>query len=119
MPRYRPRTRPVCRVAGQMDLLPVELAQELFLLRPILGEAAFGNDHLVIVGQRPEAAVEEPVRILAQGQTIPRIVVARVRELVDVGGIDDAAAGDGGQPIARERTGVVVSRDFRTRGQDS
>jgi len=51
----------------------------LFLLRPVLGKAPFGNDHLVIVGQRPEAVVEEPVRILAQGQTIPRIVVARVR----------------------------------------
>jgi len=49
---------------------PVQLAQELFLLRPILGKAAFGNDHLVIVGQRPESVVEEPVRILAQGEEI-------------------------------------------------
>ena len=70
MPRHRPRTRPVCRVAGQMDLLPVELAQELFLLRPVLAKAAFGNDHLVIIGQRPEPVVEEPVSILAQGEEI-------------------------------------------------
>jgi hypothetical protein len=53
-----------------VDLLPVEFAQELFLLRPILGKAPFGNDHLVIVGQRPEPVVEEPVRILAQGEEI-------------------------------------------------
>jgi hypothetical protein len=53
-----------------VDLLPLELAQQLFLLRPILGKAAFGNDHLVIVGQRPEAVVEEPVRIFAQGEEI-------------------------------------------------
>ena len=58
------------RVVGQVDLLPVKLAQELFLLRPILGKAAFGNDHLVIVGQRPEAVVEEPGRFLAQGEEI-------------------------------------------------
>ena len=107
------------RVVGQVDLLSVQLLQELFLLRTILGKAAFGNDHLVIVGQRPEAVVEEPVCILAQGQVIPRIVVAGVRELVDVCGIDDAAAGDGGQPIARQRTRVVVRRDDRIRGQDS
>ena len=58
------------RVIGQVNLLPVELAQELFLLRPIFGKAAFGNDHLVIVGQRPEPVVKEPVRILAQGEKI-------------------------------------------------
>ena len=56
------------RIVGQMNLLPVEFAQELFLLRPILGKAAFGNDHLVIVGQRPEPVVEEPVGILAQDE---------------------------------------------------
>ncbi len=70
MPRHMHRTRPVRRVVGQVVLLPVELAQELFLLRAILGKAAFGDDHLVIVGQRPEPVVEEPVRILAQDEEI-------------------------------------------------
>ena len=70
MPGNMHRTRPVCRVIGQVDLLPVELAQEFFLLRPILYEAPFSNDHLVIVGQRPESVVEEPVRILTQDEKI-------------------------------------------------
>ena len=39
MPRHMHGTRPMIPVIGQVDLLPVELAQELFLLRPILGKA--------------------------------------------------------------------------------
>ena len=37
------------RIVGQVDLLPVVLAQELLLVGTVLGEAPFGDDDLVII----------------------------------------------------------------------
>src|SRR5260370_42382836 len=96
MPRDVNRVRPERRLIGKQDLLSVVLAQQ-FLLGAGFREFAFRDDYLVVVGERPEAVVEEPVGIL-EGDAVAWVVAARVRELVDVGRIADALACDGGGP---------------------
>ena len=76
------------------------VVRQPFVLGAVLAEPASCHENPVIVRQRPQAVVEKPVRILAQGQPIAGIIVARVGKLVDVGGIDDTAGGDGDKPVA-------------------
>jgi hypothetical protein len=46
--------------------------------------------HRLVVRDRPEPVVKEAMRVLAKRETVPDVVVSRVGELMDVGGVDDA-----------------------------
>ncbi len=53
-------------ILRQHDLRPCILVQRLAITRRFV-EGIMGYDDLVVVVQRPEALVEEPMGILAQG----------------------------------------------------
>lgn len=76
-----------------------------------LVEAVGGNEDVVGVGQGPEAGVKGPVSVLGEGKAIAGVVVPTVGKFVDVSGFDDAAGVDGGEAVAGEGAGVVVSGD--------
>ena len=44
--------------------------------------------HGVVVRDRPQPVVKEPMGVLAERETVPDVVVPRVGELMDVGGVD-------------------------------
>ncbi len=95
---------PLGLVPWQMDAGSLVVEQALGpRVKAFLIEAAPGHDDPVVVVQRPQAVVEQPVGVLAQGQAVARVVVARGGKLMDMGRVDDALAGDGGQPISRQR----------------
>ena len=54
-------------------------------------EMSFGDENRVVVAQGPEAVVEQPVGVLAQGDAVVQGIVAAGGELVDVAGVDDGA----------------------------
>src|SRR6185312_9473245 len=78
-----------CRVVGQSNALPLIISQGL-LIRTILHEPLVGDHDRVVVSERPEPGVEEPMGVLTQGKAVPNIVVTRLRELVNVRRVDDA-----------------------------
>ena len=49
-----------------------------------LGKVPVGSHYGVVIGQGPEAVVEEPVGVLGEGQAVVRVVVAAGGEVVDV-----------------------------------
>ena len=81
-----------------------------FLVWGVFVEAIGGDQHAIVVVERPEAVVEEPMGVFAERHTVSWVVVARVGELVDVGGVDDGAGADGRQAQASQHTGLVVGR---------
>jgi hypothetical protein len=52
------------------------------------GEVLFCDEHGVVVADRPQAVVEEPVGVLGEGDAVVQGVVAAAGELVDVGGVE-------------------------------
>jgi len=70
-------------------------------------EAVVGGDEdAVVIREGPEALVEGPVGVAAEGQAVAGIVVAAVGKLVDVGGLDDAAGVEGRQAVAGRGAGA-------------
>jgi hypothetical protein len=59
-----------------VNRLPVVLQQPL-LVRVVLGKPPCRHHDPVIVGERPQPIVEEPVRVLAQRQAVVRVVLLR------------------------------------------
>ena len=90
---------PEVAVAGKLDLSACHSFEQE---RGVTGffEAVGGDEHTVIVVERPHAGIEHPVRVLGKREAVPRMVVAAVGELVDVGGVHDAAGVDGDAPVA-------------------
>src|SRR5262249_45932150 len=93
------------------NLLPVVGGQQV-LFGPRFRDRLKGDHHAIIVTEGPQAVVEQPMGVLSEGKSVARVVVAGIGELVDVRAIDDAAAGDGGEPVSRERACVVVGGDY-------
>ena len=56
------------------------------LIGAIFGEGMPGDDDSVVIANAPQPRIEQPVSVLAQGHSVRKVVVARVGELVDVGG---------------------------------
>ena len=83
------------------------------MLGTVFGKAPDGHDDLVVIGQGPEAIVEQPVSVLAEGEAVAGVVVAGIGELMDVGGVDDAAGGDRRQAIAGYSQDLILTRHLR------
>src|SRR4051812_10074639 len=49
--------------------------------------------------------------VLAEGNAIPDLVVPGIGELVDMGGVDDAARGDCQDTVSCQCAGIIVSGD--------
>ena len=64
---------------------------ERFLVRAVFREVVAGDKDGEVVRDRPEAVIEQPMGVLAESEAVPDVVVPGVGELVDVGGVDDAA----------------------------
>jgi hypothetical protein len=82
------------------------IVTERFLIRAVFRELIGSDEHGVVVGQGPEADVEQPMGILAEGKSVAGVVVAGVGKLVDVCRIDNAPGGGRNQPVAGQGTGV-------------
>ena len=101
--------RPVCGFSGQNYPLVSHLhKQESRLTR--LGKVTISSENCVVIPERPEAVVEEPVGVFAESNAVGGIVVAAAGELVNMAGIDDAAGIERDQSITGQGTGVVVGR---------
>jgi hypothetical protein len=68
--------RPVGGVCGEGDS-PVFHAGEQVGGFAGFGEVAFSDEDDVVVADRPEAVVEEPVGVLGMGDAVGEVVVAR------------------------------------------
>lgn len=68
------------------------------------------NNDSVIVVNSPQPNIEQPMSILATSDTICRIVIARIRELVDVCGIHNCAGRYGGNAVACQCAGGAALR---------
>ena len=97
-------------IARQQQSLSVKLRQRL-LIGTGFGKRILRHDDSVLVVDAPESRVKQPVRVLGECQSIARIVIPRVRELVNVRCIDDRLASNRRNAIAGERARVVVSRN--------
>ena len=69
------------------------------MVRAIFRESPNGNNDRVIAGDGPEAVIEEPMRIFAKSNTIPRVVVARIGKLMNVSCVNDTPGIDSRQSI--------------------
>ncbi len=98
---------PVVAVAGKLDLPAFHSFEQE---RGVAGfvEAVGGDEHPVIAVERPQAGIDRPMGVLREREAILWVVVAAVGELVDVGGVHDAAGVDGDAPVASQGAGVVV-----------
>ena len=98
------------RVAGQPNLSPVIICQRP-LIGAVLAEIIVGDQDGEGVRDRPQAVIKQPMGVLAEGDAIPDVVIPGISELVDMRGVDDAARGDCHDPVASQRTSIVVSGD--------
>lgn len=96
-------------ILRQVDVLAKEF-HERFLVRARLVKCLARHDHPVFVVDRPKPVVKQPMRILAQCESVARVVVSRIRELMDVSRINDRRSGNRSYPITGEGAGVVVGR---------
>ena len=110
MPGEILRCRPVRGVGGERELAILHPREQVSGIAS-LGEVPFGDQDGVVIPERPEAVVEEPVGVLGKGDAVVQGVVAAAGELVDVGRVDDGAAGEGDQAVAGQGAGVVVGGD--------
>jgi hypothetical protein len=85
------RVRPVLADGRQANFLPFQGFQPQ-PLRAGFGKLGGSHADAEIIIQRPQAGVEEPVGVFAQGETVARIVVPAVGKAVDVRGVHNAAA---------------------------
>ena len=70
------RMRPHLWIIREMKSLPVVAGEKgRILTKVVLRKMLHGHDHLVVVRESPEAVVKQPMGVLAQGETIPDIVV--------------------------------------------
>jgi hypothetical protein len=77
--------RPVRRVGGKGDLAALHSRQQKGRIAGF-GKVPLGDEHRIVVPDRPEAVVEEPVGVPGKGNAVVQGVVAAAGELVDVGG---------------------------------
>ena len=107
MPHQIRLVRPVVTVSGKLDL-PADHSFEKE--RGVAGfvEAVGGDEHPVLVVERPQAGIEHPVRVLGKREAVLRMVVAAIGELVDVGGVHDATRVYRDATVAGQGAGVVV-----------
>lgn len=66
------RIRPQSRVFGESDLLSVIITKR-FLIRTLLRKLSNGDEHDVVIRNRPKSLVKKPMGILAQCQAVPRV----------------------------------------------
>ena len=64
MPSEVSQLRIECRIAGEMDPLAVVIT-EPFVVGTLLCKLSGGNDHPVIIRDRPEPLIKEPMSVLA------------------------------------------------------
>ena len=86
-------------ILGQVNHLPLEPGQRL-RVRASFCELGVRDPDKIFIGDRPQSLVEHPVSILRQGNSVARVVVAAIGELVDVCGINHRAASDRRQAMA-------------------
>lgn len=91
--------RPVGGVGRQGDPPASQPSQQESRLSRF-GKVPVGSENRVVGREGPEAVVEQPVGVLAEGEAVGEVVVAAFGELVDVAGIDDGAAVERDQPVA-------------------
>jgi hypothetical protein len=77
-------------------------------IRTRLGKLRRCNDYTIVVGCGPQTTIKLPVRVLHEGDPIRWIVVTRIGELVNVSSVNNSTGTYRGQPISRQRAGVVV-----------
>src|SRR5438477_2711787 len=98
------------RFVGQPKLFPVIAGQGL-LVGTLLREMVAGDDDREVVSDRPEPVIKQPVGVLAKCDAISDVVVPGIRELVDMGGVDEAARGDRQYTVAGQRTSIIIGGD--------
>lgn len=113
MPCQVRRLWPVFRIARQEKVMAVEVG-ELLAGDAFFDELISVDDPPAIIADRPQATVELPVGVLAEGETVARVVVAAVAELVNVRGVHNALhllVAERGHPVACQRARVFVGDD--------
>jgi len=95
---------PVVAFAGKLDL-PAFHSFEQERGSAGFVEAVGGDEHPVIVVERTQAGIEHPMGVLRERKAVLRVIVPAVGELVDVGGVHDAAGVDGDAPVAGQGAG--------------
>src|SRR5215831_2990086 len=96
-----------CGIAGQSNPLALVFGQRL-LVGAVFGKKAQSDLHGVVLLDRPEPIVKEPMGVLAEGYPIPDVVVPRVGELMDMRGVDDRPRRDRQQTESRQGTSIII-----------
>ena len=107
--KLRPRPQLRLRMEHERHTLPT---QEGSPINRTLLKTLLRHPHQEVVAlrlRRPQTCIEHPMCVGSQGETIAGVVVTTLRVLVDMGGMDDVAAG-AGETVAGERTGEPVTR---------
>src|SRR5690606_988284 len=87
---------------------PAGVGGELQGFGAALAQAILGDDDAPVVADGPEAFVESPVGVFAEGEAVLGIVVLAFCPRLDMGGIDDSGAVGGQAAIAGERAGELI-----------
>jgi hypothetical protein len=82
--------RPVSDVGRQGDLFVSHQSKRVSRFTGF-GKVPVGDKDRIVVPQRPETVVEQPVGILGEGDAVGGVVVATAGKLVDMAGVDDGA----------------------------
>ncbi len=98
-------------VGGQVQWLAMAAFEKVEVVWTRFGELTDCDDDAIVIRDGPQALVEHPVGVFAEGDAVARVVVPAIAELVDVGGVNNASGVDGGEAVAGERTGIVIGGD--------
>ena len=98
---------PEVAFAGKLNLPASHSFEQVRVVAGFI-EAIGGDEHSVIVVERPQAGIKHPMRVLGERKAVLLVIVAAVSELVNVGGVHDAPRVYGDAAVAGQGAGVVV-----------
>jgi len=101
---------PIFWIARQKNPSSLEI-REALSSQPVLDEFFPVYEHLVIIAQRPKAAIKLPVGVLRECYSVAGIIVAGVTELLNMRRIHDALHFKSGHPVTRKTTGMFVGEN--------